>query len=136
MFGWDVDFGAVLKASKGESPAIYVTGEPDPAYLHTSYVERHNLAMRSGMRRYTRRTIGYSRKLKNHEAMLSIWMYAYNWIQPHRSLKRIPPAVAAELADRPMTTADVVELLDIEFEATRPRTRGPYRKRGVAHRPP
>ena len=125
-FGWDVDYGAVLKAAKGEQPAIYVTGEPDPSYLHTSYVERHNLTLRSSMRRYTRRTIGYSRKLSNHRAMLALWMYAYNFVQPHRSLQQVP-AVAAEVAEQPLGMAQIVELVDVEYERTR--LRGPYRKR-------
>ena len=91
-------------------------------------MERHNLTMRMSMRRFTRLTNAFSKKLENHAAMVALYMYAYNFIKPHRSLKNATPAMAAGLADWRKKIEDIVALLDADYEATRPKTRGPYKK--------
>ena len=118
VFGQDgADFAAVVKLYGDPEHAVHVTGRPDPDHINTCYVERHYATMRSGMKRYARRSIGFSRKLLNHAAMLSVWMYAYNFVQPHRSLTRKggpppTPAMAAGITDWRMTMHDVVNLID------------------------
>ena len=117
VFGQDVDFAAVVKLYGDPDHAMHVVGRPDPDHINTCYVERHYATMRSGMKRYARRTIGFSRKLLNHAAMLSVWMYAYNFVQPHRTLTRkggppTTPAMAAGVADWRKRIEDVVELLE------------------------
>ncbi len=96
---------------------VHVSGRPDITKINTSYVERHNLTMRMSMRRFTRLTNAFSKKLENHAAMVALYMYAYNFIKPHRSLKNATPAIE-----------DIVALLDADYEGTRPKTRGPYKK--------
>ena len=59
--------------------AVHVTGRPDPADIHTCYVERHYATMRGSMRWYTRRTNGFSRKLENRVAMLAVRLFSYNF---------------------------------------------------------
>jgi IS1 family transposase len=81
-------------------------GNPDPAYISTSHVERHNLTVRMSMRRYTRLTNGHSKKLDNHIAMTAIFMTCYNWCRIHQTLK-VTPAMEAGL------TAELVEIEDL-----------------------
>ena len=68
----------------------HVSGRPDPEMINTCYVERHNWddAGRCGASPSTKRSNGFSRKLQNHMAMVALFMYAYNFVQPHRSLTR------------------------------------------------
>ena len=112
---------------------IHVSGRPDPKHINTSYVERHNLTMRMSMRRFTRLTNAFSRKIQNHAAMVALYMYAYNFIKPHRSLKNATPAMPAGVADWRMKVEDIVAMMDDEYEAIRPKTRGPYRKREISN---
>lgn len=77
----------------------------------TAYVERHNLSMRMGMRRYTRRTNGFSKRLDRHVYHLAFHSFTYNFIRIHQTLQTTP-AVAAGLAKRPLTFAEVVNLVD------------------------
>jgi IS1 family transposase len=123
VFGLDVDYAMLHKIYAGGgdgrySPAecigtkkIVVTGDPDPKHISTSYVERSNLTMRMHMRRFTRLTNAFSKKVENHAHMVAIYTVWYNWIRPHKTLKTTP-AVAAGLTDRAWTFVELVELMD------------------------
>ncbi len=90
-----------------------ISGNPDPALVSTSYVERQNLTMRMGMRRFTRLTNGFSKKVENHAAMVSLHFMHYNFARPHMALgKRITPAMAAGVSDHVWTCDEIAELLD------------------------
>jgi IS1 family transposase len=128
-FGGDVDYAMLVKlygetpdAEKRYSPAACIgarktkiEGDPDPAHISTSYTERANLTMRMHMRRFTRLTNGFSKKIANHAHMVALYTVWYNWIRLHKSL-RTTPAMAAGLTDKLMTLEDVVRLID-ELEA-------------------
>jgi IS1 family transposase len=124
-FGMNVDFAQLVKiygeAPEGQrrySPAEVtgcrrevVAGNPDPAHISTSYVERQNLTMRMGMRRFTRLTNGFSKKVENLEAAVALHYMHYNFARVHQSL-RVTPAMEAGVADHVWTLADIVALLD------------------------
>ena len=131
-FGGDVDFAQVIKEYGKDadaddhkySPAkctgmdkIVVQGSPALKKANTSYVERDNLSMRMGMRRFTRLTNAFSKKQENLCASLSLYFFVYNDVKPHGSLRtkrdnRITPAMAAGIADRPATLTELVALID------------------------
>ena len=103
-----------------------VQGDPDPDHISTSYVERQNLTMRMGMRRFTRLTNAFSKKLENHLHMLSLYFVHYNFCRLHKTL-RVTPAMAAGLSDTLHDMEWIVGLLDARAPApNRPKT---YRKR-------
>jgi IS1 family transposase len=124
-FGTEIDYAMLVKhygpAPEGErrySPAICtgcqkqaISGDPDPKHINTSYVERNNLTMRMRMRRFTRLTNAFSKKLVMHEAALALHFMHYNFCQTHSTL-RVTPAMAANLSDHVWTTKEVVALLD------------------------
>jgi len=85
-----------------------IAGNPELDRVCTSHVERHNLSMRMGMRRFTRLTNGFSRKLENHEAALGLYFAAYNFVTRHGTIKTTP-AVAAGIASQPWTVADLID---------------------------
>jgi IS1 transposase len=85
-----------------------IMGEPDMDRICTSHVERNNLTMRMWMRRFTRLTMGFSRKLENHEAAIGLYFACYNFVVKHGTI-RTTPAVAAGIADRPWTAAELIE---------------------------
>jgi IS1 family transposase len=95
---------------------IPVTGDPDPAKVSTSFVERHNLTTRMGCRRYTRLTNAHSKKLENHRHATTIQFWHYNWVRKHATLKTTP-AVAAGIANKPWTLLDLVNHLESEEAA-------------------
>lgn len=124
-FGDDVDY-AVLQKLYGTAPEAQtryspakcigvrsddITGSPDPKHVSTSYVERQNLTMRMHMRRFTRLTNGFSKKLANHEAAVALHFMHYNFVRIHQSL-RIAPAMAAGVTDRLWSIEDIASLLD------------------------
>jgi IS1 family transposase len=90
-----------------------ISGNPDPELVSTSYVERQNLTMRMGMRRFTRLTNGFSKKVENHAAMVSLHFMHYNFARPHSALgKQTTPAMAAGVADHVWTAEEIAALLD------------------------
>jgi len=105
-----------------------VSGDPDMAHVSTSYVERSNLTMRMSMRRFTRLTNAFSKKVENLAAAVSLHFAYYNLCRPHQSLgKRTTPAMAAGVTDHVWTLAELVGLLeDAENVTTK---RGRYKKR-------
>ena len=88
-----------------------VIGDPDPAHVSTSYVERANLTMRMGIRRFTRLTNAFSKKLENHVAMLSLYFMFYNFARVHQTL-RVTPAMEAGLTDHVWSVDEIVALMD------------------------
>jgi len=86
-----------------------VSGRPDPKHVSTSFVERQNWSVRTSMRRYTRLSNGFSRKLENHAAATALNYFAYNFIKIHRTL-RVSPAMAAGVTDRLWSVEDLVAL--------------------------
>lgn len=124
-FGSEIDYSVLVKLygedaseEKRYSPAECIgckketiTGRPDPKHISTSYVERQNLTMRMHMRRFTRLTNGFSKKLENHVAAISLHFFYYNFIKTHQTL-RMPPAMAAKVTTSPMEIADIVRITD------------------------
>lgn len=140
-FGWDVDYaqlmkmyGATVGAPGRYSPAdctgikkIRREGNPDIAHVSTSYVERQNLTIRMHMRRFTRLTNAFSKKVENHAHAVALHMMYYNFVRIHKTL-RVTPAMAAGISDRLWEIADIAKLVE-DAEAA-PATRGPYKKQG------
>jgi IS1 family transposase len=102
-----------------------ITGRPDARYVSTSYVERANLTMRMSMRRFTRLTNAFSKKVDAHISALALYFVSYNFTRIHKTL-RISPAMAAGISDRLWSMEDVVALIDAR--APEPKKRGPYKK--------
>lgn len=101
-----------------------VSGLPDRDHVSTSYAERQNLTMRMSMRRFTRLTNGFSKKLENHVHALALYFAHYNFCRIHKSL-RTSPAMAAGITDRLWSLEDIVAKID--EMAQPPLPRGPYR---------
>lgn len=141
-FGADVDYAQLVKLygelggktpERRYSPARYagsrkrkVEGNPDPAHVSTSHVERMNLSIRMQNRRFTRLTNAFSKKLDNHIHALALYFAFYNFCRIHKSL-RVTPAMAAGIADRLWSLDDIVAKIDDLAPAPAPR--GPYKKR-------
>jgi hypothetical protein len=87
-----------------------VIGDPDPAHVSTSYVERQNLTMRMSMRRFTRLTNGFSKKVENHAHAVALHFMYYNFCRVHQTL-RVTPAMEAKLADHIWTVGELIALL-------------------------
>lgn len=103
-----------------------VFGKPDMGKVSTSHVERQNLTMRMGMRRFTRLTNGFSKKLENHLHMLSLYFVHYNFVRLHKSL-RMTPAMAAGVAKELRDMEWLVGIIDASLPT--PGKRGPYLKK-------
>ena len=95
----------------GTLPKV-VIGRPEPEHVSTSYVERHNWTVRTNMRRYTRLSNGFSRKIENHAAAVALNYFVYNFIKIHRTL-RVTPAMAAGVTSKLWEVADLVALLEL-----------------------
>lgn len=129
-FGSEIDYAQLVKiygetaeAEKRYSAAECigcerknVTGSPDPKHISTSYVERQNLTMRMHMRRFTRLTNGFSKKLENHIAVVSLHFFYYNFVKTHGTI-RMTPAMAAGVVSSPMEVSDIVKLMEERNEA-------------------
>ncbi len=133
-FGADIDYAMLHKIYAGPegqgnerrySPAVCtgieiksVMGNPDMTKASTSYVERQNLTMRMGMRRFTRLTNGFSKKVENLAHAVSLHYMHYNFARPHKTLTKArngyptTPAMAAGVADHVWTLTEIVGLLD------------------------
>jgi hypothetical protein len=90
---------------------------PDPERISTSFVERQNLTMRMGMRRFTRLTNGFSKKIENHAAAVSLHFMHYNFARPHQTLtkkygQKMTPAMAAGVVDHTWMYWEIAALLD------------------------
>ena len=135
-FAGSVDYAMLVKlygespeSAKGRhSPAEcvgcrkqWVSGNPDKAHVSTSYVERHNLTMRMSMRRFTRLTNAFSKKIDTHCHALALYFVWYNFCRINKAV-RMSPAMAAGLTDRLMDMTDIANMV----EATPKPQRGPY----------
>lgn len=136
-FGRDVDYAQIVKVYTSDGSGRYsppdlrdcetvaMVGSPDSRHISTSYVERQNLTMRMSMRRFTRLTNGFSKKVENLTAAVSLHFAHYNFCRVHKTLGTTP-AVAAGLSDHTWTLAELIGLLE-QAEAV-PVKRGSYAK--------
>lgn len=124
-FGADIDYAMLIKLY-GEDPQgerrysqakcigakrVPVTGNPDHSKISTSYVERQNLTMRMSMRRFTRLTNAFSKKVENLAAAIALHFMYYNFGRVHRTL-RVTPAMEAGLSDHVWTLEEIARLVD------------------------
>lgn len=122
-FGADIDYAMLVKIyGKSQDEVRYspaecigahcevVTGDPLPPLVSTSYVERQNLTMRMSMRRFTRLTNGFSKKLENHMHAIALHYMYYNFCRIHQSL-RCTPAMEAGISKKVWEIEDIVALL-------------------------
>ncbi len=137
-FGADIDYAQLVKLygdapgpagrySPAECTGIKKTrieGRPAEAHVSTSYVERQNLTMRMSMRRFTRLTNAFSKKVENHAHMVALYTTWYNFVRQHKTL-RCSPAMAAGLSATLWSMEDVVALID--SKAAAPKARGTYK---------
>ena len=91
-----------------------VIGTPDPEHISTSYVERQNLNMRMNMRRFTRLTNAFSKKLENHVAMLALFHMHYNFVRIHQTL-RVTPAMEAGVANHAWSINEIAMLIGTSY---------------------
>jgi len=143
-FGSQIDFAQLVKiygsSSDSNSPTErkyspsklksitknVISGNPDEVHVSTSYVERQNLTMRMHMRRFTRLTNAFSKKVENHIHAIALHFVYYNFVKQHKSL-RITPAMAAGVTKRFMSLEDIAKLVINEA----PKKRGSYKKKVV-----
>lgn len=141
-FGADIDYGMLVKLYGPEthgqgherkySPSECIgarkdtiTGNPDPKHISTSHTERHNLTMRMSMRRFTRLTNAFSKKVENHCRALALYFAFYNFVRQHKALGKLTPAMAAGIETRLWSMEDIAKL----SEPQAPAKRGPYKPR-------
>ncbi len=124
-FGSEIDYAILIKiygsepeGQKRYSPAKiidaerkYIVGDPDPKHISTSYVERQNLTMRMGMRRFTRLTNAFSKKVENLAHAISLHFMYYNFSRIHMSLK-VTPAMEAGITNHLWEIEEIAELLN------------------------
>jgi hypothetical protein len=92
-----------------------ISGVPDPKHVSTSFVERQNLTMRMSMRRFTRLTNGFSKKIENHGHAVALHFMHYNFVRVHKTL-RITPAMEAGIANHVWTMEELVDVLGVTKE--------------------
>ncbi|RUW61573.1 DDE domain-containing protein [Mesorhizobium sp. M7A.F.Ca.US.008.03.1.1] len=142
-FGGDIDYAMLVKiygnspeSAKGRySPAGYISsrklkveGNPDRKHVSTSFAERQNLTMRMHMRRFTRLTNGFSKKVEAHANAVALHFMYYNFVRIHATL-RMTPAMSAGVTGKLWEVDDIVALIEAK-EAEKPLVRGPYKKHG------
>jgi IS1 family transposase len=124
-FGCEIDYAQLVKiygedaktVARYSSPVCtgtrvgVITGNPDPSKISTSFVERQNLNIRMGMRRFTRLTNAFSKKVENHSHALALYFMFYNFCRIHTTL-RVTPAMQAGLTDHVWEMEDVVRMMD------------------------
>jgi len=124
-FGSEIDYAVLIKlygtdpnGEKRYSPPVctgtetdVVTGNPDPKHISTSYVERQNLTMRMSMRRFTRLTNAFSKKVENHIAAVALHFMHYNFCRIHKTL-RVTPVMEAGVADHVWSIEELVGMLN------------------------
>ena len=129
-FGDDIDYATLVKLFQtDEETAIdarTIIGDPDPDLINTSYVERSNLSMRMGMKRFARKANAFSKKVENHRHSISLYFLYYNFCKVHGSLNGMTPAQALGIADEPYSMEWVISLLD--ERAPKPRRPKTYNK--------
>lgn len=127
-FGSGIDYSMLVKLYGNDvesevrySPAecigtrvIPIIGNPDPKHISTSYVERQNLTMRMRMRRFTRLTNAFSKKVENHGWAVALYFMHYNFCRIHQTL-RVTPAMEAGISDHVWSVEEVVSLLDLKL---------------------
>lgn len=122
-FGCDIDYAMLIKTYESTqeetrySPAVCtscerkpVAGRPDPEHISTSFVERQNLNMRMGMRRFTRLTNAFSKKVENHAYSIALYYMHYNFFRIHQTL-RVTPAMEAGVTNHVWSIAEIANLL-------------------------
>jgi IS1 family transposase len=128
-FRHDIDYAMLVKIYGTEqgsetrySPAKILSasrevirGNPDPSHISTSYVERANLTMRMGMRRFTRLTNGFSKKLENLCHAVALHFMHYNFCRVHQSLRGKTPAMAAGVTDHVWEISEILALTESEW---------------------
>jgi IS1 family transposase len=127
-FGADIDYAMLVKiyGASNENPESryspascigcrtgVLAGDPDPDHISTSFVERSNLSMRMGMRRFTRLTNGFSKKVENHGHMVALYFMHYNFCRVHKTL-RVTPAMEAGLTDHVWGIEELIALMGKE----------------------
>ena len=140
--GADVDYSQLIKlyGSDPEGEKRYspekcigtiqkpITGEPDPKHISTSYIERQNLTMRMSMRRFTRLTNAFSKKVQNHVYHVALYTVFYNFCRIHKTLK-VSPAMASGVIDTLRDAEWIVGLIDARApKPAKPGPKGPRRK--------
>ena len=113
-------YGSNPEDERRYSPAVctgidvqIITGDPNPDLISTSYIERSNLTLRMGSRRYTRLTNGFSKRIEQHAAALALHFFHYNFGRPHLTLgKNVTPSMAAGIEQAPWSLTQIAELLD------------------------
>lgn len=123
-FGCEIDYAMLVKTYESSqeetrySPAMCtgckgtpITGNPERKHISTSFIERQNLTMRMGARRFTRLTNAFSKKVENHMWHLALHYMYYNFVRIHKTL-RMPPAMKAKVTDHLWTVGEIAGLLD------------------------
>jgi len=124
-FGCDIDYAMLVKTYESNqeetrySPAVCtscerkpVMGRPDPDHISTSFVERLNLSIRMGTRRFTRLTNAFSKKVENHAAAVALYFMHYNYVRVHQTL-RVTPAMQAGLTDHIWSIEEMLEAIGL-----------------------
>ena len=131
-FGADIDYAQLQKiyGASAENETRYsparcigcdmkvVSGNPDPKHVSTSFVERQNLSMRMSIRRFTRLTNAFSKKIENHAAAVAIWFMYYNFCRVHQTL-RVTPAMESGISNHVWTIEEPRGLLPQPISSTR-----------------